>query len=137
MIGRPPPYPGYISDSEVKVHKDLDSGSHVYHLKVLNSEDEDKVIAYAKHEICPSGRADLEELSKPVDAADKTVDAYGLLREAAHEYFCRCNREMGKYPHILLALLVTSPQHRGQGAGTLVVELGIEKALEMEIPVYL
>lgn len=100
VIGRPPPYPGYAEESEAAVHNDLDGKSHVKHLKVVDPEDESEVLAYAKWEIYPNGRPDLDKLAKPMDPADKLVDEYGDLREAAHEYFCKRNGHMGKYPHI-------------------------------------
>lgn len=100
VIGRPPPYPGYVEDAEATVHDDLNGSTRVHHLKVIDSEDEGTVIAYAKWEIYPHGRHDLDKLRKPMDPADKEVDEYGLLREAAHNYFCSRNGEMGKHPHI-------------------------------------
>ncbi|EMD63270.1 hypothetical protein COCSADRAFT_161784 [Bipolaris sorokiniana ND90Pr] len=43
-----------------------------------------------------------------MDEASKQVDQYGRLREAAHQYFCSRNGELGKHPHVLLDLIVTS-----------------------------
>lgn len=82
------------------MHNDLDSKPHVHHLKVVDTENDEEVMAYAKWEIYPHGCPDLDALSKPIDPADKAVDSFGPLREAAHECFCRCNGEMGKHPHI-------------------------------------
>ncbi|KAK1914787.1 hypothetical protein P3342_010776 [Pyrenophora teres f. teres] len=70
--------------------------------------------------------ASLEGLKQPMDEESKKVDQYGRLREAAHEYFCTRNGEMGKHPHILLALLVTAPQHRRRGAGSLLVQWALQ-----------
>ncbi|KAK4547553.1 hypothetical protein LTR36_000510 [Oleoguttula mirabilis] len=94
-------------------------------------------MAYGKWEIYPRGRPDLNNLRKPMDPCDREVDEFGRLREAAHEYFCRRNGEMGKHPHILLALLVTSSQHRRRGAGSLLVQSGIKKSDETGLPAYL
>ena len=104
-IGRPPPYPGYVEEAEASVHRDIDQYKaektfHVRHLKVVNTENEEEVIAYAKWEIYENGRPDLDKLRKPMDPRDEEVDQYGRLREAAHAYFCARNREMGKQPHI-------------------------------------
>jgi hypothetical protein len=100
VIGHPPPYPGYAEESEASVHRDLDSSPHVHHLKVVDPENEGEVIAYAKWEIYPHGRPDLEKLREPMEKADEEVDQFGLLRRTAHDYFCRRNGEMGKHPHI-------------------------------------
>jgi hypothetical protein len=101
VIGRPPPYPGYVQEAEASVHRDLDKNSpHVRHLKVVDAENEAEVIAYGKWEVYPRGRPDLDKLGQPMDDADKQVDRYGMLREAAHEYFCSRNGEMGKHPHL-------------------------------------
>ena len=100
VIGRPPPYPGYAQEAEASVINDLDSRPFVHHLKVVNPENEGEVMAYGKWEIYPNGRPDLEKLRLPMDPANKEVDEYGLLREAAHEYFCTRNGEMGKRPHL-------------------------------------
>lgn len=100
VIGRPPPYPGYIEDQEATVHNDLDSSPCVRHLKVVDPEDEGEVMAYAKWEVYPEGRPDLEKRRQPMKRSDKEVDQFGRLREAAHEYFSGRNGEMGKHPHL-------------------------------------
>lgn len=100
VIGRLPPYPGFSNDQEAIIHKEIDGSPHVHHLKVVNPEDEHEIIAYAKWEFYKNGRMDLEELSQPIKESAKTVDQYGRLREAAHEYFCTRNGEKGKHPHL-------------------------------------
>ncbi|KAH3908931.1 hypothetical protein HBI56_124270 [Parastagonospora nodorum] len=135
VIGRPPPYPGYLEDQVETIQNDLVKKPHVHHLKVV---DADEIIAYAKWEIYPNGRPDLGKLKQPMDEESKTVDQYGRLREAAHEYFCRRNGgPMGSRPHILLALLVTSEEHRRRGAGSLLLQWGIERSEQSKIPCYL
>ncbi|KAF2651746.1 hypothetical protein K491DRAFT_665038 [Lophiostoma macrostomum CBS 122681] len=154
VIGRPPPYPGYIEYSIASLHDDLDkseseseSHNHVHHLKVINAasereekEGEEEVLAYAKWEIYAHGRPDLEALREGRERREKAskefdVDAYGALREAAHECFCRCNAEMGRRGHI--PLLATSEKHRRLGAASLLVQWGIEKSEAMGLPCYL
>lgn len=100
VIGRPPPYPGYVEDQEASLHNDLDSSAHVHNLKVVDTEDSREVVAYAKWEIYEHGRPDLEKLRQPMKNSDAEVDQFGLLREAAHDYFCHRNGEMGKHPHL-------------------------------------
>ena len=102
VIGRPPPYPGYVENSIASLHTDIEKDeSHIRHLKVVDLEgDQHEVIAYAKWEIYHHGRNDLESLSRPMQEGSGEVDEFGGLREAAHEYFGRCNGEMGKRPHI-------------------------------------
>lgn len=98
VIGRPPPYPGFLEDQVATIQNDLKNKRHVHHLKVTEVDD---IIAYAKWEIYPEGRPDLEQLKKPIDEESKSVDQYGRLREAAHEYFCRRNGgPIGARPHI-------------------------------------
>lgn len=100
VIGRPPPYPGYMHEAEAAVHKDLDNAPHVHHLKVVDPDKTDEIMAYGKWEVYPNGRPDLEKLRQPMDPHDKEVDRFGRLREAAHQYFCSRNGETGKRPHI-------------------------------------
>lgn len=103
VIGRPPPYPGYVEEAEAAVHANLDDlSSFVRHLKVIDPAEEGRVMAYAKWELYPNGRSkeSLGKLKEPMSDEDKTVDQYGSLREAAHEYFCTRNGEMGKHPHL-------------------------------------
>ncbi|KAL1837286.1 hypothetical protein VTJ49DRAFT_4052 [Mycothermus thermophilus] len=140
VIGRPPPYPGYVEEAEAAVHANLDDpDSFVRHLKVVDLTDPDEVMAYAKWELYPNGRSkeNLEKLKEPLSEEDKSVDQYGALREAAHEYFCTRNGEMGKHPHLLLALLVTAEQHRRKGAGGLLVQWGLDKQKETGLNCYL
>jgi len=102
VIGRPPPYPGYVQDQEASVHRDIDEKPHVHHLKVVDPDHDEEVMAYAKWEVYPDGRPDLEQLRQPMKQSDKEIDQFGRLREAAHEYFCRRNGEMGKHPHLCM-----------------------------------
>lgn len=155
VIGRPPPYLGYVQEAENSVHEDLDtSGHHVHHMKVVNHNNEGKVLAYAKWEIYPNGRPDLDKLARPMSGADKRVDKYGALREAANNYFSTRNGAMGRHPHIrsyyatiehgeairlmrtVLALLVTSPTHQCRGAGSALVSWGVERSRALQLPLY-
>lgn len=74
VIGCPPPYPGYIEESEASVHNDLENKPHVRHLKVVEPEDEGNIMAYAKWEIYKNGRPDLEQLRQPMKQSGKEVD---------------------------------------------------------------
>ena len=100
VIGRPPPYAGYEQEQIASVEKDLASKPHVHHLKVVDVESNDEIIAYAKWEVYPRGRLDMEALHKPMDQASLNVDQYGQLRAAAHEYFGTRNGKMGQRPHL-------------------------------------
>jgi hypothetical protein len=111
VIGRPPPYPGYVEGAEAAVRANLDDpDSFVRHLKVVNLANEGEIMAYAKWELYPDGRSEenLEKLKEPVSNEDMKVDQYGALREAAHDYFCSRNGEMGRRPH-LRTIAVTRP----------------------------
>jgi hypothetical protein len=87
-----------------------DPDSFVRHLKVVNLANEGEIMAYAKWELYPDGRSEenLEKLKEPVSNEDRKVDQYGALREAAHDYFCSRNGEMGRRPH-LRTIAVTRP----------------------------
>jgi hypothetical protein len=107
----PPPYPGYVEGAEAAVRTNLDDpDSFVRHLKVVNLANEGEIMAYAKWELYPDGRSEenLEKLKEPVSNEDMKVDQYGALREAAHDYFCSRNGEMGRRPH-LRTIVVTRP----------------------------
>ncbi len=113
VIGRPPPYPGYVDEAEAAIHANLDDpDSFVRHLKVVDPFDEAEVMAYAKWELYPDGRSkeSLEKLKEPMSHEDKAVDQYGALREAAHEYFCTRNGEMGKHPHLRTSREISIPR---------------------------
>jgi len=118
VIGRPPPYSGYVDEAEAAVHANLDDpDTFVRHLKVVDPADDGHVMAYAKWELYPNGRSreSLETLNEPMSEHDKKVDQYGSLREAAHEYFCTRNGEMGKHPHLrMLALPIPESTSRGR-----------------------
>jgi predicted GNAT family N-acyltransferase len=161
-IGRLPPYAGYVEAREASLRNDLDHRPHVHPLKVVD-DDTDEIVAYAKYEIYPQGRQDLEELKRPMDEVMKNVDAFGALREVAHKYFCdRDGGEIAQGPHIrksafpmtqsfplnvmenmvisissVLAVLITSEEHRCRGAGGMLVQWGIEKSEELGLPGYL
>lgn len=107
VIGKPPPYPGYAQEAEASIRNDLDNKPFVHHLKVVDPETEDDIIAYGKWEVYSDGRPDLNKLSQPMEEADKQVDDYSLLREAVHAYFCSCNGEMGKKPHMRKLRILT------------------------------
>ena len=100
VIGRPPPYPGYVEEQETLLHRNLDSKSYVYHLKVVDTEDEEDVVAYTKWEVYRYGLPTLEKLRETFDKSDGEVDQFGALRLAAHDYFCRRLENMGKHPHL-------------------------------------
>jgi hypothetical protein len=100
VIGRPPPYPGYIEHQEASLHHDLDHSSHIHHLEVVDTLT-GEIIAYAKYELYPQGRPDIEYLKQSLNTNHKSVDQYDQLRKVAHEYFSTCNSgEMGQRPHI-------------------------------------
>ncbi|KAK5685362.1 hypothetical protein LTS10_003440 [Elasticomyces elasticus] len=116
VIGQPPPYPGYIEESIATVYNDLDNKPWMHHLEVVDRSAPHEVMAYAKWEIYPKRRLDLDKLHEPMDPDEALVDDFGLLRQAAHEYFSHRNGEMGKCPHICeyepktkLHYMLTSP----------------------------
>ena len=124
VIGHLPPFPGYQEDQMTSIESDLANKPHVHHLKVVDTDGNDNIIAYAKWQIYKHRRPDLEALEQPIGEASKCVDRYGRLREAAHEYFCSRNGQMRKHPHvrefgqgqIVLALRMLIPWSRSLGS---------------------
>ncbi|KAK7744807.1 hypothetical protein SLS62_010040 [Diatrype stigma] len=74
VIGRPPPYPGYLQQQEPALHEDLDDNRrhrYTHHLKVLDiptglahehEHEQGVIIAYAKWETYEHRRPDLDTL---------------------------------------------------------------------------
>lgn len=48
VISRPPSFPGYQEDQISFIRNDLANKSYMHHLKVINKEADDEIIAYAK-----------------------------------------------------------------------------------------
>lgn len=77
VIGRLPPYPGYVEEAEAAIRANLDDPSSLMrHLKVVDPADEGEVMAYAKWELYPEGRSQesLAKLKEPTSDKDRTVD---------------------------------------------------------------
>ncbi|KAI1148584.1 hypothetical protein F4825DRAFT_91631 [Nemania diffusa] len=137
VIGRPPPYAGYVEEQAASFKSAIESQPHVRLMKVVDPENEDEILSFAKWEVYKHGRPDLHKLRQPMNAHDKEVDGFGALREAAHEYFSSRNGgEMGETPHLLLALLVTTDKHRRRGAGSLLVQWGIDLSESLGVQCY-
>lgn len=101
VIGRPPPYAGYVEEQAASFKSAIESQPHVRLMKVVDPENEDEILSFAKWEVYKHGRPDLHKLRQPMNAHDKEVDGFGALREAAHEYFSSRNGgEMGETPHL-------------------------------------
>ena len=100
VIGRPPPYPSFKTEQISSIENNLLNSKHVHFMKVVDTEQENEILAFAKYEVYEHGRPDLERLAQPASRSDFEIDEFGALREAAHDYFCKRNGEMGKHPHI-------------------------------------
>ncbi|KAI3317617.1 hypothetical protein HD806DRAFT_514597 [Xylariaceae sp. AK1471] len=137
VIGRPPPYSGYVEEQAASFKSAIESQPHVRLMKVVDPENEDKVLSFAKWEVYEHGRPDLDNLRQPMNAHHREVDEFGELRKAADEYFTSRNGgEMGETPHLLLALLVTADKHRRRGAGSLLVQWGIDLSESLGLQCY-
>ncbi|KAI1131411.1 hypothetical protein F5Y10DRAFT_233608 [Nemania abortiva] len=137
VIGRPPPYAGYVEEQAASFKSAIENQPHVRLMKVVDPEKEDEILSFAKWEVYEHGRPDLDKLRQPMNAHDKEVDEFGALREAAHEYFSSRNGgKMGENPHLLLALLVTADEHRRRGAGSLLVQWGTDLSESLGLQCY-
>ncbi|KAJ8128996.1 hypothetical protein O1611_g4637 [Lasiodiplodia mahajangana] len=106
-------------------------------MKVVEPENEDKILSFAEWEVYEHGRLDLDKLRRLTSPHDREVDEFGDLREAAHEYFTSRNGgKMGETPHLLAALLVTADKHRRRGAGSLMVQWGTDLAESLGLQCY-
>ena len=62
VVGCLPPYPSYRRDQEAVVNHELNNSSnHIHHLKVIGTDSEDDIVAYAKWEIYKLGRPEIVE----------------------------------------------------------------------------
>ncbi|KAF1976280.1 hypothetical protein BU23DRAFT_551742 [Bimuria novae-zelandiae CBS 107.79] len=100
VIGRLPPYPGFVEEQIASIRRNLDDRPFVHHLKVIDPANNDEILAYAKWEIYQDGRSDQDALKQPMKEASKSADQHGRLREAARDYFCTNNWRLATRPHL-------------------------------------
>lgn len=97
VIGRLPPYLGYVDEAEARVRRELDGSPHVHHLKVVDTEKGEEIVAYGKWEVYERGRGE-DVGSASVGGGEG--EGFRELRRLVRGWFHKRKKEMGKKPHI-------------------------------------
>ncbi|KKY15003.1 putative gnat family [Diplodia seriata] len=125
-----PPHPAYTQHHKESILKSL-SKSTARVLKVVDTDNNDEIIAIGHWEIYDKGRSDeeLKQMEKPYEPpVEEERERFGHVQRDFFNYLNRVNRELGKTPHYFLALLVTHPDHYRRGAGSMLIRWGTEHA---------
>ncbi|KAL1625514.1 hypothetical protein SLS56_007336 [Neofusicoccum ribis] len=124
-----PPHPAYLERRKERVRKTLDK-PHIHNLKVVDTDNNDEMIACASWEIFENGRSDdeLNELEQPFEPIEEERERFGQVQRDFFAYLNRVRRALGKTPHYFLGLLVTHPKHHRRGAGAMLIRWGTEQA---------
>lgn len=96
-----PPHPASVERRISNLRESL-SKPHVHHLKVVDTENNDEIIACATWEIFENGRSDeeLKELEQPYEPIEEERERFGAIqRDFFGGYLRRVRRELGKTPH--------------------------------------
>ena len=122
VVGHLPVYEGYEQDSINRKREEIahpEKHPHVHHMKVVDMENPNQIIAYAKWEVYKNGRPDLEDLQKAERVPENPNDEYLKLRQEAYKYFCLKNAEIGKEAHIrkysMLQIPLPNASWKGHG----------------------
>lgn len=124
-----PPHPAYMQRRRERVLNTLSKPTGRV-LKVVDTDNNDEIIAIAHWEILDKGRSDeeLKELEQPYEPIEEERERYGRVQRDFFNYLHRVRRELGKTPHYFLSLLVTHPNHYRRGAGSMLIRWGTEQA---------
>lgn len=124
-----PPHPAYMQRRRERVLNTLCKPTGRV-LKVVDTDNNDEIIAIAHWEILDKGRSDeeLKELEQPYEPIEEERERYGQVQRDFFNYLHRVRRELGKTPHYFLSLLVTHPNHYRRGAGSMLIRWGTEQA---------
>ncbi|KAK7537969.1 acyl-CoA N-acyltransferase [Phyllosticta citricarpa] len=109
-------------------------------LKVVDTDDGDRLVAGAHWEALPQGRDDaaIARLREPYAVVAEEEERFGDAQRDFFGYLYGARaRVVGRTPHYLLHLLVTHPDHQGRGAGRLLLRWGFERADAARLPVYI
>ena len=101
MMHDDPPHPAYLARRKEKIFKSL-SKPNMYNLKVVDTDNNDEMIAGATWSIFANGRSDeeLKELEQPFEPVEEERERYGRAQRDFFEgYLNRVRRSFGKTPH--------------------------------------
>ncbi|OJD29014.1 gnat family acetyltransferase [Diplodia corticola] len=123
------PHPAYLAHRQEKLLKSL-SKPNIHHLKVVDTDNNDELIAGAVWAVFDHGRSDdeIRELEQPFEPIEEERERFGRIQTAFFSYLNRVRLQMGKTPHYFLNLLVTHPGHHRRGAGAMLIRWGTEQA---------
>ncbi|EKG18678.1 hypothetical protein MPH_04024 [Macrophomina phaseolina MS6] len=96
-----PPHPRYVEQRLDKVRQTL-SKPTAHLLKVVDTDNNDEIVACAHWEIYANGRSDeqLKELEQPFEPLEEERERFGQVqRDFFGSYLTRVRRELGKTPH--------------------------------------
>lgn len=107
VIGHLPPYKGYRQEQESSIQADLDHRPNVHHLKVVDTDNGEEIVAYAKwevHEVVEQEQ-EQEKVGEKANlemgvSQEVEVDMYWKLRTAVGAYFRARERALENVPHI-------------------------------------
>ncbi|KAF2141862.1 uncharacterized protein K452DRAFT_287835 [Aplosporella prunicola CBS 121167] len=106
-------------------------------LKITDT-DIGEIIACARWHVYEHGRTEEEMDKKTIITDDELIPEFNApVYKALFEPILRRHKEvMGTRPHIYLATLVTHPDHGRKGAGSVLLQWGLDKADEMGLEAF-
>ncbi|KAL1637686.1 hypothetical protein SLS58_009217 [Diplodia intermedia] len=101
-----PPHPAYVERRKEKVRKSLGK-PNFHHLKVVDTDNNDEIIACAVWEVFPNGRSDedLRELEQPFQPIVEEGERFCRFQKHFFGYLGRVRLQMGKAPHYCAMLI--------------------------------
>ncbi|KAF2684877.1 hypothetical protein K458DRAFT_338040 [Lentithecium fluviatile CBS 122367] len=128
--------PEWTSKNVAKNLKCFRTEPDVHFLKVIDTEQNGKVIAWSKWRINEKQRSD-EEIQTMLPVPGKEEEE----RPAAQEfmrYLHRVRKQyMGTRPYSFLQVLVVDPEEQRRGAGAMLIQWGLERADKAQLPCFL
>lgn len=105
-----PPHPAYMQRRRERVLNTLSKPTGRV-LKVVDTDNNDEIIAIAHWEILDKGRSDeeLKELEQPYEPIEEERERHGQVQRDFFNYLHRVRRELGKTPHY--CELLPAPRH--------------------------
>ncbi|KAH9860352.1 hypothetical protein J1614_011683 [Plenodomus biglobosus] len=133
----PNPLPAdYMEKSTNKHVKSFREEKDVTYLKIIDTDLDGKMIAGAKWRINKNERTE-EQIQSMLPVPGKDEEG----RPAAQEFMWFLNRArkeyMGTKPFYFLHILVTDPEHHRRGAGSMLLNWGLEQADKDNLPAFL
>ncbi|KAH7131887.1 acyl-CoA N-acyltransferase [Dendryphion nanum] len=136
-LNPPPITPEHLQKSIEKHIKNAQDEPDLHFMKVIDTDLNGKMIAGAKwrinHEERTEEQVRLVQIPTPGPEYEGNQAAKDFLKFLAHVR----TTWMGTKPFYFLHLLVTRPDHQRRGAGTLLLNWGLEQSDKAQIPAFL